>query len=388
PFLVIDFCFHLYFIIKTEKSQIYFKLKNRIFKWFFEFHNQQIKYYTKEKKTMSIPKCVAYLDILGFSSYILKDTSGALNLLDTANQEIKTRLIDPASSTYNEPSLQKMVKIHSAESFEAYLPMSDSIFIIGQNPNDFVEQVSSFLCSCYCSTSHVYSHPENESNPITVTMNQFKIDTDGGFTTSDVIANWYPNIFRGGVSIGEAAIFSTLAIFRNQELIPERERKSIELLGEKVGTGFVSNVAGKAVVEAVGLEKNGGTGPKLFLTSEIINALDDEHKTFVKTDYDGKKHFLWPVYFIDSFDNDLLIEWNSTFNDIVKGSINLYKYHVVNSNSHVADHYKEFVKLIADSFIAVSTFKKYTMGKKLLKEFFEQMGFPPKSYITEFNIEL
>mgnify|MGYP000912415007 CR=1 FL=1 len=337
---------------------------------------------------MSILKCVAFIDILGFSSYIKNDTFGALDLLGTANQVIKTRLIDPASSTHNEPSLQKIAKVHSAESFEAYLPMSDSIFIIGQNPNDFVEQVSSFLCSCYRLTSHAYSHPENESNPVTVTMKQVKIDADGGFKTSDEIANWYPNIFRGGVSIGEAVIFSALAIFRNKELISERERKIIEFSGGKFGTGSVSNVAGKAVVEAVELEKSGGIGPKLYLTNEIINALDAEHKAFVKTDSDGKNYYLWPAYFIDSFDNDLSIEWHSTFYDIVKGSINLYNFHLANSASRVAEHYKEFVKLIADSFIAVSRFKGDTNGSKLLKEFFEQMGFSSKVCITEFNIEL
>lgn len=182
---------------------------------------------------MPTQKCVAFLDILGFSSYIKNDTSGAINLLETANQVIKNRLIDPASSTYNEPSLQNMAKIHSAESFEAYLPMSDSIFIIGQNPDDFVEQVSSFLCSCYRSTSRAYSHPEDEQNPIAVTMKVFKTDTDGGFSSFDETANWYPNIFRGGISFGEAVVFSAFSIFRNPELIPESEKKIIDFSAEK-----------------------------------------------------------------------------------------------------------------------------------------------------------
>jgi hypothetical protein len=337
---------------------------------------------------MSIPKCVAFLDILGFSSYIENDTYGALYLLDTANHVIKTRLIDPASSTYEEPSLQKMAKVHSAESFEAYLPMSDSIFIIGNTPNEFVEQISSFLCSCYRPTSHVYSHPEDESNPTAVTIKQFKADANGGFATSDEAANWYPNIFRGGISVGEAFIFSATSIFRNPEFIPEKERKIIEFSGGKIGTGLVSNVAGKAVVDAVELEKNAGAGPKLLLTKEAVNALDEGNRVFVKTDSDGKSHYLWPAYFIDSFDNDLFMEWNSTFDNIVRGSINLYKFHSTNGKPRVTEHYKEFVKLIADSFIAVSEFKKDTTGIELLKKSFERMGFAPKEWITEFNIEL
>lgn len=48
---------------------------------------------------MAIQKCVAFLDTLGFSSYVKNDTPGALNLLKTANTLIKNRLIDPPSST-------------------------------------------------------------------------------------------------------------------------------------------------------------------------------------------------------------------------------------------------------------------------------------------------
>lgn len=150
----------------------------------------------------------------------------------------------------------------------------------------------------------------------------------------------------------------------------------------------MSNVAGKAVVEAVELEKTGSAGPKLYLSSEMIDALGDERKAFIKTEPDGKSHYLWPAYFIDSFDNNLFIEWNSTFDAIVSGSINLYKFHQVNSSPRVVEQYREFVRLLADSFIAVLKFKNDTSGIGLLKNTFMKMGFAPKECITEFDIEL
>lgn len=282
-----------------------------------------------------------------------------------------------------------MAKIHSADSFEAYLQMSDSIFIIGQNPDDFVEQISSFLCSCYSMTSHAYSHPEDISNPMAVTMKVLKTDSDGSYLSSNETANWYPNIFRGGISYGEAVVISAFSIFRNTELIPEDEKKIIDFVGGKIGTRLFSNVIGKAVVEAVELERSGRAGPKLYLSNELVNALGDERKAFVKAEPDGKSHYLWPAYFIDSFDNDIDEEWKSNFDAIVCGSVNLYKYHKNTSSPRIVEHYKEFIKLVADAFIAVSKLKNEAENRiYLLKNSFTKMGFASKECITEFNIEL
>ena len=94
---------------------------------------------------------VAYLDVLGFSVYSEKDLAGAQFLFvirnSFFNRNSKTVKITRASS-YTNPSLAALAEAHLVDSFKHFLPFSDSIFIVSENPDKFARQLSNYLIAC------------------------------------------------------------------------------------------------------------------------------------------------------------------------------------------------------------------------------------------------
>ena len=190
---------------------------------------------------MSSKKCVAFLDILGFSSYICSDANlaqeSAMDMLSTINFIFKNRVSDHRLHPWHSycPSLQPHAQRTDIDSFECFLPMSDSIFIIGNDANIFIDQVSSFMCSCFNYVSNAYLNPIDNNAPERVIAKQFKIDESDGLIVDEVEVQWYPHIFRGGISYNDAVILQMTSLMRNENNMSDREKKIASDYNVKTG---------------------------------------------------------------------------------------------------------------------------------------------------------
>lgn len=276
---------------------------------------------------MENKKICAFLDILGFRSYILSDTNGALSLLedyqDVLNQKIIDNKLHPPES-YSDKDLKETAKKCLIDSFEYFLPFSDSILIVSNDPNLFIIQISHFVLDCFMLSSNLYTHPDNKEFPTTVRENE----------------HWYPLLFRGGIVYEDV-----IAI----------EINSIE--GSNLNV--ITNLSGKAVVKSVSLEKF-DKGPRLFCNKEFIDLLSNDVKYLILSLEDGE-HFeiLWPAIIYNEF-NDCKIEIHEFINIFIP-AVNLWK-----AFNHLKEgiHYYKFLKLIVKSTISFFEWKGYLKEAK------------------------
>ena len=198
-------------------------------------------------------RVVAFLDILGFSNYATQSPADAMNLLYNYHALIKQKIVNQKVRDTRdniEEELKPLIEQRSIDSFECFLPFSDSIFITSNDSDKFAKQLSSFLLDCFSFTSSAYANPENNENPTQVTINTHEIDKNGKINHGTKSANWYPLFFRCGISYG---------------IVGNAEINSI--IDTKVDS--VTTIVGPAVVEAVGLEK-AGKGPRVFCSKSFI----------------------------------------------------------------------------------------------------------------------
>lgn len=295
---------------------------------------------------------VAFLDALGFATHVGENLEGAMNILVDANMVIKTRLFDASKKDHPE-TIKYLAKRHSVEAFESYLPLSDSIFIVGRDANDFIEQLSSFLCDCFHSNLHLYTHPDDKDNPTKYVQTVYKI---GSQDVAVREARAFPTIFRGGIAYGDVAYVDAISIFRNEDILSSQEKGFLKGFGSKTGIGTTLNIAGNAVVNAVMLEQCGGKGPKLYIDENTYQALSDYNKKFVLIDkvFDKEnnhtyevKHFLWTAYF-PIVSNGIDIGWNECSN-LLRGVLNLLNMYA--EKPDLATQYSEFANIVIQGFI-------------------------------------
>lgn len=272
-------------------------------------------------------KCIAFLDILGFKNYIAanENCAYAANILINTNIVLKTKISDQNSHPVNRypNNLRSLASKGAVTSFEKLLPFSDSIFITSKNADTFIKQLSSFLSECFMFTANEYSNPNDPEHPEHVTEKEYDFDQK---CFVNKVSKWYPVLFRGGISYGEVSYCDALSI-NDSNVVP------------------IPNVIGTGVVNAVKLEKS-GSGPKLFIDEKFYKKLRKNNKFFVKTEADGTKYFLWPVYHFISgnkFDDNF-----SEFKTLMKISKNLW---IAYKNKSFGIHYFEFMKLVMDSFV-------------------------------------
>ncbi len=273
-------------------------------------------------------KIVAYLDILGFGNHTYTNVEEALELLSDYQMIINQKIIDnnlhPTLSYSSE--LQDLAKQRIVDSFEYFLPFSDSIFIQSFNANDFVKQLSRFLLDCFLLKSNKYSNPEDPSDPSKVTLKDVKIKNNE-VVEKERPYHWHPLLFRGGISYGEAYVFDMNAIVDSN-------------------LTKIKNIAGPAIVKAVKELEPLGKGPRLFCDAEFFNQLDDKTKKYCKKLSESDKHYeiLWPAfYFIEN--NDLEIESYKIF-ELLRPVSNLWKAY---NHMPFGEHYWEFLKLVVSS---------------------------------------
>jgi hypothetical protein len=262
-------------------------------------------------------KCVAYLDILGFGNYTRSDPQAALELISDYHAIITSRITDdklhpPAS--YPDETLRTLASQRSVDSFECFLPFSDSVFIVAKDANRFLPQLSTFLIHSFTFAAHMFDAASQPDDPT--------VFGRGGRQ------HLYPLLFRSGVSFGEVLPLHMNAIEQSQIV-------------------KFPNLTGRGLVAAVGLEESGFRGPRVLCGDEFVGQLNAQSKRFVAVaEVKGKQYHevLWPAFhFIESNPSSTEIY---ELHDLFDPAVRLW---AAFKDKECGDHYYEFVKLIVKS---------------------------------------
>jgi hypothetical protein len=274
---------------------------------------------TKQTSTQA----VAFLDLLAFSNHVRENTQDAFLAFTTYRTILETKITDDLvhpPSTYSNEILQDLATRNSVNSFKYFLPFSDSVFISSDDPNLFLKQLGSFVLHCFTFTSRQYQNPPDPSNPTKV-IHKFKDNTI-------IEENWYPTLFRGGIALGEAIPIELMGIVNNK---PQK----------------IANLAGKAVVRAVGLESK-IKGPRIVFEKDFYEQLDEKTKIYVlETEVKGLYELLWTAFkYIPS---NGASEINSCY-ELFLPALNLWKAY---NHTPFSEHYFKFVELVVTGTIKV-----------------------------------
>ncbi len=271
---------------------------------------------------------IAFLDLLGFSYFCRADFASAANLLLSYQLIVKTKLQDFEShppDSYPNDELKERAESNLMNSFNIFIPCSDSIFITATDADLFLRQLSNFLVSCFLLPSELWRDAPDPASPYNTEFPVFKLKPKDGKMKAHVEQdhmNVFPILFRGGVTFGDFDTFRQNAVV-NSEI------------------GVVTNILGNGVVNAVKLESSGLKGPRIICDGTFADLLDDEHKKYVSPVNSGELYeILWPAYWLVE-DNDV-----SNVNELFRLAIHFYN---GLKDTPVGDHYKEMLKLFVKS---------------------------------------
>ncbi|MGB3479400.1 MAG: hypothetical protein WBB67_09590 [bacterium] len=265
---------------------------------------------------MSKSRICAYIDILGFSDIVQKEISGALVLLTDFHETINMKLSDMIIHKHHydkhekDPNLRESFKRIIIDTFEYFIPFSDSVFIIANNADMFVYQLSNLLYGSFMLGGHIYD-------------NHYSKDKDDLLQANNSKRKWYPLLFKGGIAFGDC--------------VPMKIK---QIAGSK--TVEIYNVLGTAVVEAVGLEKS-IKGPRLFCTAKFYNCIsnDDSRRIIVSSEINNIYEVLWPMPHI-------IEKGVNGYKQLLEISINLWKHF---NHKEYGFHYFKYVELIIKSIL-------------------------------------
>ncbi len=290
---------------------------------------------------MEINRTCAYLDILGFRTFIEvnRDLYGAvelinyyqnvLNLTNMAAKVSAARTTTDALSCEDEALRNRNLQLKFT-TFEHFLPTSDSIFIQSSSEDRglFVAQISSFLLKC-----------------LTLIRPMPK----------------FPLLLRGGIAYGECCAMPVTSILNNT-------------------TKESAVLAGMAVAEAVRLEgRTKGDGPMLLCSKSFYEALPEETRKYIKTVGD-QYIILWPAfYYYDACsENHTDFRHEQEFDELFGLAANWWKEY---NHLPYGSHYYGFLKLIIES-----TLKYYSVdgrhtgeARKYIEKAIEENGLSSKA---------
>ena len=272
---------------------------------------------------MGKEQAVAFLDLLAFSNHVRTNTKDAFLAFTTYRTILETKLLDNVSYSsphYTNPVLQDLLQRRSANSFNHFLPFSDSIFISSDNPSLFLKQLGSFILQCFIFTAHHYHKPDDPNNPTKVIHK-----LDDGTTLEE---NLYPTLFRGGLAYGEVVPIELVGIVNS---LPQK----------------IANIAGKAVVKAVGLESK-VKGPRIVFEKDLFEQLDNSARFYTaETEVQGIYELLWPglMYIQSNGESEI-----NDLNKLLIPAINLWKAY---NHTPFSEHYFKFVQLVINGTLKV-----------------------------------
>lgn len=300
-------------------------------------------------------KVVAYLDLLGFSNTVLRNTEEALSMLQSYNSILHLGIVESKlhpSSGYI-PELQGLAKRNSTEAFNDFLPFSDSIFITSDNCSDFLLQLGAFLFKSFHFTAHFYAHPDNKMDPLEASGFEVVDDGKEGVTVEKKPCRKPPALFRGGVAFGEVNPIKPTA------LIDGNRTEVYTLLGE-------------AVVKAVGMEKT-VKGPRIVFGQDVYEQIDEKTQLYTRSlpEDSGLYELLWPGmgFILENPMENEFVRFIETFIP----AYNIWKYY--RNDKVVCVHYERFLELIVSSalklygFVGKSDFALRQMGRVIDRKF-------------------
>ena len=299
---------------------------------------------------------VAYLDLLGFKNYTNGDPAGALMLLDNYQIVLKSKLIDDSlmpAKKYPTKNLQKLAAKGSISSFDTILPFSDSMFFTSNNLTDFIAQLSTFLIESFLFVAQEYVRPTDQSNPTKVITS---VNSSVGMITSE--ENWFPPLFRGGVSYGE--VFTSMTAHNKVE-----------------GVWHFNSplLSGKAVSNAVILEGS-GKGPRVYCDKNFRAAVGKKkvNKYIVELQKGELFEILWPAFiYIESNENETELQ---EFDKLFVPAVRLWKAY---NHKEYGSHYYEFMRLIIKSTLVYFSDKNYqTQAENYISKVLEREGISDK----------
>ena len=158
-------------------------------------------------------EAVVFLDLLGFGDAVKDDMPAAAGLLEDYGGALTTAIQDgkvyPPES-YRTQELRRVAERSLITSFRCVLPMSDSVFIISDDPSLLVFQVSQFLVNSFWRNVHAFEFPEG-ADPRTVTVKDLVVGKDG-VRTQPHKEHWLPVLFRGGMAWGDVRVYKAPAL--------------------------------------------------------------------------------------------------------------------------------------------------------------------------------
>lgn len=276
---------------------------------------------------------VAYLDFLGFRDHLSESLNDALLALGYYAEimEIKTKEIGWVPE---EQELQVFARSHGVDTFDYFLPFSDSIVIASsQNPNIFIRQIASFLCSVFKFNSESFDSTrmqmEGRDNPLEEVNSKFGCGADGHLTTDPEKNHNYPMLFRGGVSYGDVG-FLTLQSRIKEVLQP------------------ATILAGQAVVNAVKLEERKIKGPRILFDKEVFSRLSAKTKSEFCRKVPEESH---SIYYELLWPNAYCLNLNSSpdfgeIDDLYGKAVALWRHY---NHEECGIHYFKFSELIIAS---------------------------------------
>lgn len=303
-------------------------------------------------------KIVAFIDLLAFSNNVRKNTGDAMMAFSNYNAILHSKIRDgiahPIDSYPKE--LQELAKNTAIDSFEYFIPFSDSIFIVSSDISSFITQLSSFVYNCFHFTSHFYVNPKDISDPTKDKMVSFSFNENGELVSDYIEAHYYPTIFRGGIAYGEVFPIDLWSIANKK---PEKRQ----------------NVAGKAVVRAVELEGK-VKGPRIIFDADLLRYIDEPVKSRYVRKITNNDYYeiLWPAikYISQNGFQDAHF-----FYEMFACAINLWKGY---NHTPYSEHYFCFIELIVAStlqFFEAIGYKEEAL--KMVKEAIKNKGLEDKT---------
>lgn len=278
-------------------------------------------------------KIVAYIDLLAFSNHLREDTSDALMAMNNYNTILSLKIRDDIANPVSSYSkdLQELAKMHSVESFDFFLPFSDSVFLMSSDCSSFIKQLGNFVLQSFTLTARFYANPIDPSKPEKGHINNFSINEDGKVEVNQGECNYYPALFRGGLAYGEALPIELYSV------IDKHPSKAKVITGE-------------AVVDAVRLETS-VKGPRLIFCKDVYDQLNDDARDYCReTPESSKMHeILWPALkYIRQIDIRQCEQEIHKMYEIIIPAYNLWKAY---NHTLFSSHYFNFIELIIASTI-------------------------------------
>jgi uncharacterized protein (TIGR02145 family) len=267
-------------------------------------------------------RIVVYLDLLGFSNHTKENLDGAI-------REVENPLLSLGFGSrfdrekYADSYLGEEAQRRGVSTFKYYLPYFDSVVIVGdiENADLFLYQVGYFILRSFNQVSQHLEFPINDDDPTKVVMHG-DVDEE---------TNFYPTMFRGGITIGEVELMRAIRIIEGQ-------RKNVYFC------------IGEALTEAVQLEQSGIKGPKIVFREVVYSLLSEEFRQrYVRQISDNLYEFLWPAlnYFPLDMENFDVMQFDDLFNPAIT-LFNHFRAETV--------HYLSFIEsIIASSIQAFSS---------------------------------